>query len=511
MKLTSDLLLAILREHYTVDHFGKSGGTQELPLPVFYHKGMELREKALYIARTSDLPQHTDKKCLFICCGAYPLFSPLEHRADIVYIAEEYIDVMTLFNFVQDVFQKTGDWITLMQTVLEKKAGIANLLKVSIPIFENRIAITDYAMRVIAQCEVVERNGQRTVEMSERFSRVPVEISRQFVARQQYAGQEREPFIVRAPRGGTDIEVDNYCINLFIGNIYAGVCSLCEDLKPLKPSDLLLFQVFADCVRKSLSSQQPFAMKDIVLLKTVLSDLLDNFPVSERDLNQALDLVYSNMRDSGQKPGVWHALTIKSANRSKVLPIEYICNTLEELLANSFAIPREDQIALFVLLEEGTDIHSSPFDTLQSYLTDMHFLAGISSGFSNLFKSRSYYLQSAMVLDMGAGSGSEKNLFQFEDTILRYMLKHSTGSFDREMILSSGLRALHERSGSVDYWETLKCYLDNECNASQTAQCMFLHRSTLLPRMETIQQYVCLDTPEDRLYLRMCLHLYDNP
>lgn len=59
------------------------------------------------------------------------------------------------------------------------------------------------------------------------------------------------------------------------------------------------------------------------------------------------------------------------------------------------------------------------------------------------------------------------------------------------------------------YWQTLKRYLDNECNASRTASEMYLHRSTLLPRLEKIKSFVALDTPQQRLYLRMCIYLYE--
>lgn len=57
--------------------------------------------------------------------------------------------------------------------------------------------------------------------------------------------------------------------------------------------------------------------------------------------------------------------------------------------------------------------------------------------------------------------------------------------------------------------KTLKRYLDNEMNASRTAQDMFLHRSSLMPRLEKIRSLVEMDTPEQRLYIRMCLYLYE--
>ena len=59
----------------------------------------------------------------------------------------------------------------------------------------------------------------------------------------------------------------------------------------------------------------------------------------------------------------------------------------------------------------------------------------------------------------------------------------------------------------MDYWETIRQYLDNECNASRTAQDLFLHRSSLLTRLDRIRSLVDMDTPEQRLYLRMCIYL----
>lgn len=510
MRLTIDILYALLAEQYGVERMGKASASGDLPLPIFFHRSMKPREGALYIARSSDLPERLEKRSVFICCGSRPTHAARGSRADILYVADDSLDIVSLFNFVQGVFQRIGNWLMKMQAILDEKAGVASMVRASIPIFENRIAVTDYSMRVIAECEAVERNGERAVEMTDHFDRVPVEISKFLKSEQLCGNRGHAPFTVRAPRGGSEVLVDNYCINLFIGNVYAGVCTLCEDLKPLRPSDKMLFQTFAQYLEKALLSRQMPDNGGIIPLKGILNDLLENFPVAESDLNQALDMVFSSMQSGGTKQGQWHMAAIKSANRDKTLPMDYICGSLEELLPNSFAIGREDHIALLLFVEEGADIREHARTRLQPYLSDMHFMAGVSSGFANLFKARRYYQQALVLLETGAQFHRDASLFLFKDEILRYMLKNSVGILDREQVLTDGLRALRERGGSVDYWETLKCYLDTECNASQTSQNLYLHRSTLLPRLETIQQYVSLDTPEDRLYLRMCLHLFDE-
>lgn len=141
----------------------------------------------------------------------------------------------------------------------------------------------------------------------------------------------------------------------------------------------------------------------------------------------------------------------------------------------------------------------------------MNFRAGISTPFQDIFKARDYYLQAKAILEMGCELSREQYLYRFADYILPDMLRRCPGAFEVDKILLPGLEALRTLEGSVDYWDTLRRYLDNECNASKTAQDLFLHRSSLLLRLEKIKALVPLDTPEQRLYLRMCIALLDMP
>jgi DNA-binding PucR family transcriptional regulator len=67
------------------------------------------------------------------------------------------------------------------------------------------------------------------------------------------------------------------------------------------------------------------------------------------------------------------------------------------------------------------------------------------------------------------------------------------------------------RKGSVDYWETLKVYLNNEMNATQTAKELYLHRSTLLQRLAKINTVLGLDlhNPLQRMYIHACIYILD--
>jgi DNA-binding PucR family transcriptional regulator len=71
------------------------------------------------------------------------------------------------------------------------------------------------------------------------------------------------------------------------------------------------------------------------------------------------------------------------------------------------------------------------------------------------------------------------------------------------------LKNSDDKPGGTDYWNTLKVYLDNEMNATQTADDLFIHRTTLRMRLNRIKKVVDLSTPLSRMYVRYCLYLYE--
>ena len=80
-----------------------------------------------------------------------------------------------------------------------------------------------------------------------------------------------------------------------------------------------------------------------------------------------------------------------------------------------------------------------------------------------------------------------------------------------ELFIPRELLQLRDQSAyGADYWHTLKIFLENEMNASKTARDLYIHRSTLLKRLETIEQVLDLSTPVKRFYLRYCIYLYET-
>ena len=66
------------------------------------------------------------------------------------------------------------------------------------------------------------------------------------------------------------------------------------------------------------------------------------------------------------------------------------------------------------------------------------------------------------------------------------------------------------KTAQIDYVETLHVYLENERSISQTAKALYIHRSTLIERLERIKSILQadLDDPKQRTELYLIENAY---
>lgn len=91
-----------------------------------------------------------------------------------------------------------------------------------------------------------------------------------------------------------------------------------------------------------------------------------------------------------------------------------------------------------------------------------------------------------------------------------------THSFDQEFVESSLHPTVKEliandSRNSTEYAATLRCFLQNERSYQQTAEALFVHRNTVLYRIQKLQELyaIDLDNPEEREYILLSFRMLD--
>lgn len=512
MRITADILYGLLSEKYRISRYGKGISSRELALPVLFEPGTAIEAGRIYIARTGDLPNRPPEKCVFVCCGTKPPNVWNSWPCDVIHIVDPRVSLIGVFNTLLALIDQLVTWQSHMQQLAISGADVREMIEESIPVFENTITVSDYELRILGHCEPDKSLPDRPIRMDEREPRVPsayVSATKDFGIALQ---QKRTPYITEeAVNPDEGIEgVNSYCINLFDGDTYMGTCALKEEGHPFRSYDFELFQQFASFVRDCLGVQSRSMGNQLISARTVFEQILRGYPVSMRDMEQAVRLIEAGLGGVSADECKWCCTVIQNAHRDRGLPEEYLCKSVEAIPPHTAAFIFEGSIVSFTLI--GKDEHrvTAICAPLQAYLEDMGFKAGISRTFTDPFHARTFYHQGLTALEMGMEIEPGRLWYLFGDYVLDYLLQNCCGEFGAEAIVAPELvRLYHSSASGPEYVQTLRTFLDTGCHTTQTAEELFLHRSTLIKRLDRIREIVDLDTPKRRLYLQICLHLPD--
>jgi hypothetical protein len=357
----------------------------------------------------------------------------------------------------------------------------------------NPITIYDHNLIMLVDTAIDSVNGYEVESFAVRSidSPAPLNESMKFKGRMQTDRKRHEPFFV---------DENMYCLNIHLQNRYMGTITLASRVRKFRQSDFAIFDFFTRYILESFRKCSKILNTKVVNLKTIFKDLLDCYPVHESRIEQV---------SSGNPNGSFVCFKLKLVEDSHSLPVEYICLTIENLLPGSMAMEHESVIVACICFDNCPYSFEDCLTILNKFLEETNLQAGISNRFTDFLNARAYFRQACCALETGYALHPEKRQFLFSDYTLAYMLKNSIGELREEYILPKGLMRLreHDSASAVNYWETLRVYLNNGMNAAQTAKDLYLHRSTLLKRLTHIYSVLDMDIndPKQRLYLQMCI------
>ena len=162
-----------------------------------------------------------------------------------------------------------------------------------------------------------------------------------------------------------------------------------------------------------------------------------------------------------------------------------------------------------VFNDKRGDYHANLNTLLKKFLADTSGIAGVSNGFTDLFGARIAYLQAESAIENGMITNPETELFYFQTYALISMVINSMGNLPAEAYFSEKLQNLikHDKNGPISYLDTLRVFLRSSLSYSQTAEELYIHRSTVVDRISRIERELDVDLkdPDTRLQLEIIL------
>ena len=191
---------------------------------------------------------------------------------------------------------------------------------------------------------------------------------------------------------------------------------------------------------------------------------------------------------------------IKFDGKTEILPFEMLQNMFPDKSKDYVISVGENDIVLVKDIKAGTDVKeiekmaTNIADTLQS-----EFYAKVSIGVStvvdNIKDLAKAYKEAQVALEVGKVFETEKSIVSYENLgigRLIYQLPTTLCEmFLQEVFKKGGLETLDRET-----LQTIQAFFENNLNVSETSRKLFVHRNTLVYRLEKIRKLTGLDLRE---------------
>ncbi len=285
--------------------------------------------------------------------------------------------------------------------------------------------------------------------------------------------------------------------------------SVVEDGRRLSGADEDLLEVLGFYVRYALYNREGRgSRKDESLRKILLSILTDrtlDYMEASRQLQQL------DWREEHEYLCLVYQLTYLDQT---TLPTASICNYMEEQYSCCSCFPFRNDIVTFFDLSISKLTYEEILTRLKPFIRDSYLKAGFSRIVTGHMNLRRQFVQASIAIDVGGRKNPYLWIHYFDQNAMPYILEQMTRKLPAGMLAHEGLLrlwALDAAKGTA-YVETLRTYLDSAMNAVQTARALFIHRSTLLYRLDKIKEVLesDLDDADERLYLALSIRLLES-
>jgi hypothetical protein len=290
-------------------------------------------------------------------------------------------------------------------------------------------------------------------------------------------------------------------VNCYLSGVIWGHFLLYYKEKSVKPAVLQLARHVADIYGVLLNERHEKSMEKNAM-HSWLSELLDGKVFEAVNFHTLFWSLHWLETDRLVLYRIMSSTTVKDQTM-----FYWLCDSISVQASNTIVFPYQESIIVIVRV-----IGKQPqivLDSIIRLLQLNEFHCGVSYSFQGLEDIQTYFRQAGYALKFVPDPGNK--VHTFEDCALDGIAQEFRSIQNWKGWVSPALFRLTETDArqGTEYYKTLYCYLINKCHIGNTARSLYIHRNTIINRLEKIESVMNLDLhDEDTLtYLRVCFSL----
>lgn len=286
-----------------------------------------------------------------------------------------------------------------------------------------------------------------------------------------------------------------YCA-IRIQNVMAGYVAVCLEA-PIEATDyqLRLTTALADVCSIEMQKHDFFVTRSGMKYENFLVDLLEG---KFNDVN----LISSRLELLDRKFGKFFCIVVFACNEPHDNNIfnQRQMSVLRQVYPNSMSVVYQDAIVLFINQEKPIVLNEDFTKPMENFAKRNRMKASISQPFADILRIKNYYEQAKNALELGERMDAEQRLYFAMNLLPQYLFSNADNK-GLEVGIHHHLHQLHnyDKENHTDFIQTLRAYLANDRNATQTAEALHIHRSTFFYRIKKIEEILDVSITDSQL------------
>lgn len=435
------------------------------------------------------------KTTIFFCTGPKPAKTTAVNRATVYF---HTTSLHHIANKYQEIVSRLTFWDREFQQSLIHDHTLEELLDLAIPWIPHPIEIFDPSFHILASSKA--RNVQEEgFTFSASLGYTPPEYMSRIQQKNLLAQvQNSAAGIIKPSISGeiSGIKTFNIYRCFKVHEKIAGYCTIFCGEKMPSQGYLDICELFFQNMEIYFTIARKQDKTSSYMYEYLLSSLMENYQsLTSRRLSDRLQYIKI------PKTGIFTLIRFDFYKEESYSG--YACNLLQKYFPTLQSFLHEEEVYMLVTMPEETPIHQAKEHIIEiiaqtgTYFGAKHsWQCYISNPFSVL--SDIYYAkkqcQKLQKISSAELPNSPQSYF-YEDYIIPHAFSYLEKEYDLNFLIWPLFWEIHtyDKKHHTCYIETLKQYLNNDCNLTRTAQAIHMHRNSVENRLKRIESLFHID------------------
>jgi Regulator of polyketide synthase expression len=398
------------------------------------------------------------------------------------------ISLDELFQYIANIFLSYEHWKhSLLLTIIQHKS-ISEFLRISADKLANPIAFFDNSLALIAKAGTFTGSCQGTIwESVEHSGYAPTDF---YTLKEQHdiAKLSLDTSRPNVYHTLNDKEHTYVSTQIQVKNKAYGALGLVDINSPFTDGQLDIIQHITETLKLYIQNNES-TMLALENETSILTNILDGIPVSEEALTHHFKRLQWSKHD------YFYILKFTSSIPFDI-PIRCLpyIKRIRNIFPLSFIINYNNSIIMILRRADYSLKEKTINEKLQEILYVNEMKCGISSCFTDFLQLKYYYVQSCFAAD-SCDRNPEANLLYYEDCNKSHILYQLQKENKLQCFCHPQIYSLwnNQDESSRELIRCLYHYLINGRNLALTSTSLYLHRNTLIYRINKISRILELD------------------